>query len=254
MTSQPQRLRAPQPHYLAVANELMEEILAGRLAVGDQLPAEPELVRKYQLSRYGVRQAIKALIDLGLVSRQQGIGTRVLSNQARARYNQSIAGLDDIARYAQETDFRILSRHMVAPAESRVPLPAEEAEGAGDADKWLHIAGLRSTLGAGLPISLADIYVSPRYARLPKLGATLNVPVHDLIERQFGTRVTRVDQDTQGALVSQDEAELLQVEPGSAALRIIRTYFVDDEVIEVTLGVHPAERYSYKQSFELEGR
>lgn len=251
MTSQPQRLRAPQPQYLAVANELMEEILAGRLAVGDQLPAEPELVRKYQLSRYGVRQAIKALIDLGLVSRQQGIGTRVLSNQARARYNQSITGLDDIARYAQETDFRILSRQMVAPAEGRVPLPADGEEGA---DKWLHISGLRSALGAGLPISLADIYVSPRYARLPKLGATLNVPVHDLIERQFGTRVTRVDQDTQGALVSQDEAELLQVEPGSAALRIVRTYFVDDEVIEVTLSVHPAERYSYKQRFELQGR
>ncbi|WP_432259794.1 GntR family transcriptional regulator [Cupriavidus sp. TMH.W2] len=251
MTSQSQLLRAAQPQYLAVANELMAEILAGRLAVGDQLPAEPELVRKYQLSRYGVRQAIKALIDLGLVSRQQGIGTRVLSNQARARYNQSISGLDDIARYAQETDFRILSRHMVAPGEGRVPLPADGAEGA---DKWLHIAGLRSTLGAGLPISLADIYVSPRYARLPRLGATLNVPVHDLIERRFGTRVTRVDQDTQGALVSQDEAELLQVEPGSAALRIVRTYFVDDEVIEVTLSVHPAERYSYKQSFELEGR
>ncbi|RDK10166.1 GntR family transcriptional regulator [Cupriavidus lacunae] len=251
MTSQPQRLQAPQLHYLAVANELMEEILAGRLAVGEQLPAEPELVRKYQLSRYGVRQAIKALIDLGLVSRQQGIGTRVLSNQARARYNQSIAGLDDIARYAQETDFRILSQQMVAPAEGRVPLPADGVDVGG---KWLHIAGLRSALGAGLPISLADIYVSPRYARLPRLGATLNVPVHALIERKFGARVTRVDQDIQGALVSQDEAALLQVEPGSAALRIVRTYFVDDEVIEVTLSVHPAERYSYKQSFELEGR
>lgn len=248
MTSQPQRLHAPQPQYLAVANALMEDILAGRLAVGDQLPAEPELVRQYQLSRYGVRQAIKALIDLGLVSRQQGIGTRVLSNQARARYNQSIAGLDDIARYAQETDFRILSRQMVSPDAGRVPLPPAGPE------KWLHIAGLRSAMGAGMPISLADIYVSPRYARLPRLGATLNVPVHALVERQFGVRVTRVDQDIQGALVTKDEAEVLQVEPGSAALRIVRTYFVDDEVIEVTLSVHPAGRYSYKQSFELEGR
>jgi len=243
-----QRLQAPQPQYLAVANALMDDIVAGRLVVGDQLPSEPELVRQYNLSRYGVRLAIKALMDLGLVSRQQGVGTRVISNQTRARYNQSIAGLDDIARYAQETDFRILSRGQAAPDTARVPLPHA---GAG---KWLHIEGLRSTLGQGQPISLADIYVSPRFARLPDFGDQLNVPVHALIERESGVRVTRVDQDIQGALVSEQEAALLDVAPGSAALRIVRTYFVDETVIEVTLSVHPAGRYSYKQSFELEGR
>lgn len=243
-----QLLLAPQPQYLAVANELMEDILAGRLAVGDHLPPEPELVRKYKLSRYGVRLAIKVLMDLGLVSRQQGIGTRVLSNQTRARYNQTIAGLDDIARYAQETNFRILSKGLLSSGEARVPLVQAGAE------KWLHIAGLRTTQGQNLPISLADIYVSPKYARLPKLGATLNIPVHALIERQFGVRVTRVDQDIQGALVSQEEARLLDVESGAPALRIVRTYYAAEEVIEVTLSVHPAERYSYKQTFELEGR
>ena len=242
-----QRLQAPQPQYLAVANALMDDIVAGRLVVGDQLPSEPELVKQYNLSRYGVRQAVKALMDLGLVSRQQGVGTRVISNQTRARYNQSIAGLDDIARYAQETDFRILSRVLVSPDTARVPLPQ------GGTGKWLHIEGLRSTLGQGQPISLADIYVSPRFARLPDFGDHLNVPVHALIERESGVRVTRVDQDIQGALVSEQEAALLGVAPDSAALRIVRTYFVDETVIEVTLSVHPAGRYSYKQSFELEG-
>lgn len=243
-----QRLQAPQPQYLAVANELMEEILSGRLAVGDQLPPEPELVKRYKLSRYGVRLAVKALIDLGLVSRQQGIGTRVLSNQTRARYSQSIAGLDDIARYAQETHFRILSKgHLSSAAEGRVALP-EVGDG-----KWLHISGLRTTQEKGAAISLADIYVNPRYAKLPRLGATLNVPVHALIERQSGVQVTRVDQDIQGALIGDDEAELLGVSAGEAALRIVRTYYVGEEVIEVTLSVHPAGRYSYKQTFALEG-
>ncbi len=242
-----QLLQRQQPQYFAVANELMEDILSGRLAVGDQLPSEPELVKKYKLSRYSVRLAIKALMDLGLVSRQQGIGTRVLANQTTARYTQTISDLNDIARYAQDTHFRITSKNLAALTPEEQSMLHSSGTG-----RWLHLTGLRSTLDRGAPISLVDIYVSPKYVKLPNLSQTLNVPVHALIEREFGLRFTRVDQEIQGTVVNEKDAVLLKVKGGTAGLRITRTYYVRDEVIEVTVGVHPAERFSYTMSFQLD--
>lgn len=47
------------------------------------------------------------------------------------------------------------------------------------------------------------------------------------------------------------DAEALQVPDPSPGLRIIRTYFVGEKVIEVTTGVHPANRFSYCMTFQL---
>ena len=60
-----------------VARDLEEQILAGRLLPGDRLPPERELGVQLNVSRSVVREAIKRLQSLGLVSSIQGSGTRV---------------------------------------------------------------------------------------------------------------------------------------------------------------------------------
>lgn len=74
--------------YLHLATQLQTEIANG--TIGDKLPTEKELSQQYQVSRQTVRQALDRLVQLDLIEKRQGSGSRVL-NRGRA------AGVDRIA-------------------------------------------------------------------------------------------------------------------------------------------------------------
>ncbi len=59
---------------------LRDEIHAGVYRQGDQLPTEPELMRRFGVSRITISQALRDLVAEGLVIRRQGKGTFVSSH------------------------------------------------------------------------------------------------------------------------------------------------------------------------------
>lgn len=63
-----------------VTQVLRQEITAGRWAVGDRIPTEPELVTLTAAGRNTVREAVQALVHAGLLERRQGSGTYVLAD------------------------------------------------------------------------------------------------------------------------------------------------------------------------------
>jgi DNA-binding GntR family transcriptional regulator len=238
---------ASSPRHLDLARALAEEIRNGRPPVGGLLPTEAELCAQWKLSRYAVRQAIQKLCSLGLVTRQAGVGTRVMSDRPQTRYTQSMDALADLVYYARGTTLQVSMRERMSASEADADL-LRCAPGA----KWLHIGGVRySGSAAPEPIALVDIYVEATYGQLKGLAKTLDAPVHTMIEEQYGIKVTRVEQELQGLLIEGTDAEALQVPSGSAGMRIVRTYFVRDNVIEVTTGVHPASRFSYSMTYHL---
>jgi GntR family transcriptional repressor for pyruvate dehydrogenase complex len=64
-----------------VVSDLVREIISGRLGTGDTLPAEPELVGSYGISKVVVRESILSLQALGLVVVQQGKRTLVTNER-----------------------------------------------------------------------------------------------------------------------------------------------------------------------------
>lgn len=69
--------RAGEPLSKQVAEVLILEIRAGRLAVGSKLPTEAALVAQFEVSRTVVREAVSRLKSLGLVDSRQGSGVYV---------------------------------------------------------------------------------------------------------------------------------------------------------------------------------
>jgi GntR family transcriptional regulator, transcriptional repressor for pyruvate dehydrogenase complex len=60
-----------------VAEQLRDAILDGRFAAGAKLPPERELAEEFHVNRTSVREAIKVLEGLGLVTVRQGDGATV---------------------------------------------------------------------------------------------------------------------------------------------------------------------------------
>jgi DNA-binding FadR family transcriptional regulator len=60
-----------------VSLRIREDILNGKYKTGEKIPAEPELMKIYEVGRSTIREAIKSLSIAGILKVQQGSGTIV---------------------------------------------------------------------------------------------------------------------------------------------------------------------------------
>lgn len=107
---QPQETKSA-PNY--VIDQIREALFARRLNPGDRLPSESALSEAFGVSRGSVRQAMKALETLGILSIRPGDGTYINNSMERDSFNPlafallisrpSVKTLSD-ARYALERD------------------------------------------------------------------------------------------------------------------------------------------------------
>ncbi|MEO9323336.1 GntR family transcriptional regulator [Nocardioides sp. C4-1] len=67
-----------------VAARFHDEITSGRWPVGQRIPVEAELVAAFGAGRNTVREALQSLVHAGLLSREQGRGTFVISTSELA--------------------------------------------------------------------------------------------------------------------------------------------------------------------------
>ncbi|MFB1050982.1 GntR family transcriptional regulator [Paraliobacillus sp. JSM ZJ581] len=65
------------PLYKQIANKLKEDIEREKLVHGDAIPSEAKLSQTYNASRVTIREAIKLLVDEGILYRVQGSGTYI---------------------------------------------------------------------------------------------------------------------------------------------------------------------------------
>jgi len=60
-----------------VSAKIRQDILEGKYIAGEKIPAEPELMKIYEVGRSSIREAIKSLAMSGILKVQQGSGTFV---------------------------------------------------------------------------------------------------------------------------------------------------------------------------------
>lgn len=60
-----------------ISGLIKQDITQGKYKPGDKIPAEPELMKQYEVGRSTIREAIKALAMAGVLRVQQGMGTIV---------------------------------------------------------------------------------------------------------------------------------------------------------------------------------
>lgn len=89
-----------------IAAELRADILDGRYPPGGPLPSEPELVRRYDVSRPTVRKAIETLVSEGLAYVMRGRGSFVRPTPERQLILISNQNRSDLASPAYHPEIR----------------------------------------------------------------------------------------------------------------------------------------------------
>ena len=240
-SARPAALAASQPRYLQLAQTLLNEIEAGAHPVGSQLPTEFALCEQFGVSRATVREAVKRLAQMGLVTRQPRIGTTVRAQTADVAYRQSMADVGDLYQYAKDTTLVIESSETC-----RIDAAQAALLQASPGETWLHLQGRRHAKAQPAPICTTELWLHPAFRSIQGIRGALTHAVHSAIEQQFGEVITEVEQEICAVTLNRAEAGRLGVAARSPALWICRKYRNRlGHLVELAISIHPADRFSY---------
>jgi DNA-binding GntR family transcriptional regulator len=115
--------------------------------------------------------------------------------------------------------------------------------------EWLAVRGYRRADIGTAPVCKTDYFINRAFAAVGRLLQRHSGPIFPLIEDLFGVSVVEVHQEILAVVVTPALAALLDIETGSAALEMRRTYTTSDgEIAQVTVNTHPSARYRHSMT------
>lgn len=236
------RTRTDEPLYQSLARDLRQAIAARVYPQGALLPTEEELCTTHNISRHTAREALRLLAEEGLIERRRGTGSIVARGEGPRPFTQSVRGVPELLQYAR--DARLIIQAF-GPAQ---PTARECTELGLDDGKWIRLVGVRGQPSA--PIALSTVFIRasicPSRAEMEVWPGAIN----ELIEKQSGVRVDRIEQSIMAANLGAIDARRLRVAPGTAALRTTRQYVGAGGVFQASVSLHPAGRFTYTMTLE----
>jgi GntR family transcriptional regulator len=230
---------SPVPLYFQIAEQLRLALEAGDLTPGSRLATEIAFASQLGVSRPTMRKAMELLVGKGLVVRQRGVGTRVVSRKV-LRYLELTSLYDDLSSSGQRPTTEVLSND-VQPASAEVA----EALGLPPGAPVLALVRIRSVMDQ--PIAQLTNYLPVGRVTV----TTADLRDHGLYQllRQAGITLHSAAQVIGARTATAAEARLLGERKGAALLTMQRTAY-DDRRVAVEYGSHVycASRYSFEMS------
>ena len=231
------------PLYQQITGLLLQSLDRGEWKPGEAIPSELELAARFQVRQGTVRKAIDELAAENLLIRRQGKGTFVATHhEAKVRFRFLRLTPDDGKQLASGS--RILEcRRVKAPADISALLELRNAE---------TVVNLRRVLSFDQTATILDDIWLPGAVFKGLTAESLaryRGPLYALFETEFGVSMVRADEKIKAVQASPEQAELLQVQAGSALLQVERVSFTyGDRPMEVRRGVYVTERFHYRNS------
>lgn len=211
-----------------IASTLEAEIRSGRLAYGERLQSEQELVRRFAVSRTTVRKSLEDLSSRGLIVTRMGVGSFVTFNGQTI--NDAVGWSRALADAGADVQTRILRIETIED-------PALAAQLGLDCSTFIAVDRLRSLAGGATKGGRA---ISVEFSRVPWLRALQDLPRDGLCDGSLHKTMHAAglvpDHGEEWAEIHRldaEEAALLGTEAGCAFLRTRRLVrAVDNRPIE----------------------
>ena len=236
------------PRYQTISDTLRAELAEGIHRIGECLPTEHDLCRRFTASRYTIRQALDGLRKLGLVEPRSGVGTIVIANEPREQVTQTLSSFEELFQYPSETYRRPLSvKHVTAGPDLAQMLGSPLGQ------DWTRLHALRVTRSTDTPISWMEAYLLPEVADVLKLPNPAGISLLSQIEDAKAQKAARAEVEMSVKRIDPSIADLLDVDEGAPGFVIVRRYSgTDGRVYLLTYSIHPENRFTLK--FDLEKR
>ncbi len=227
-------MKSAMPQYQVVKSHIINGIRQGRWTVGQQIPSEIELAKKFRLSRMTANRAIRELTADGLLQRIQGKGTFVNDTPALASVLRIQCIGDEIKVRGNEYSCRVVSLRktiLTAVQQANLPLPVGVQVAA---STIIHFENL-------IPLQVED-----RLVNLALAPEYLEQDFTQFTPHYYLTQIapcTRGEHRIQACIPDPRMQRWLAMELGEPCLRIHRTTWTGPTVACSAVLTHPGNRY-----------
>jgi GntR family transcriptional regulator len=233
--------RGGMPLHSQLETTLRRLIEQGQISTGAVLPGELELAAQLGMSRHTVRHALGVLTNEGLLRRERGRGTTVVSDTPRL-FERSLSSF-----YAFAWEARARGAKQRSYVLERVVIPADE----GFAERLEVEPGteleriVRLRTADGDPLVFETAYLPRALTLSLDAGVLERESIYDELERQHGLHITRAHESIRPIVLSRAIARLLRASAGAPAFSVERTTWSDRGPVEWQESVVRGDRYLY---------
>ena len=226
----------PLPKYYRLKESIRGMIKEQHLTEGDLIPSEREMCETHGVSRMTARQAVKELVNEGVLYREQGRGTFVAGPKLR----HETARLTSFTQDMRERGMTVSSTVLGVETEDASPAIAEIL-GVKPNERLIRLSRVRNAEGG--PMALETSYL------LYEVGKDIldvDLSQRSLYEElgKLGLQITSAEQRYEATLINEYEANYLRIPVGSAALLVERITFDDSgNAFEYVKSIYRGDRY-----------
>jgi GntR family transcriptional regulator len=228
-----------RPLYLQLLDRLRDDISSRQ--PGARIDSEPQLARRFGVSRFTVTRAIEILVRDGVLTRRQGLGTFVAPPRLRRAPTYLRSFTEAMAAEGRTATHRLLDFALVKGADG---LNFPYAKGT----PLLRLERLRLVDGAPLAVHYSVLNAS--IAQAAGLTRVIAADPHFSLYRLFrdgGFVIERGIETLQARLATGREAQLLELDKSPVVMTAHReTYAKNGVLVDVDDAVHDARRYAYE--------
>ncbi len=233
----------PTPLYLRLQEEIKSAIVSGSLKPLDALPGERDIALTLSISRVTVRKAISGLVGAGLLEQRQGSGTYVA--QRPPSVEQPLSRLTSFSEDMRQRGLATTS-HWLDRAVSVTSTREAIHLALSPQDRVSRLSRLR--FADGVPMAIERAAIPQRYLDDPESVEGSLYAALDL----RGFKPVRALQRLAAANLGREDAQLLAVAPGSAALSIERVaYLAGGQPVEFTRSFYRGDTYDFVAELNL---
>ncbi|MGA9670102.1 MAG: GntR family transcriptional regulator [Terracidiphilus sp.] len=225
------------PLYRQIEQRLLDQIQSSELKPDKPLPSIQQIAERMGVSQMTVRQAVRALCELGVIYSRQGKGTFITGIKLERDFRQVLSFTEEtMARGARPSSKALSFRIQPPDAEVKAALHLSDQ----DAVFCLRRVRYGDSVPMGIECSCLPVQLCPG------LIETFD-PTNSLYEElsdQYGIQLMVTDEIVEVGKASAEEARLLKIAANSPVFLFTRVSYLENGTpVEHVKSVYPGARY-----------
>jgi GntR family transcriptional regulator len=235
---------SPIPYHYQLTEIIRKLISQEQWKQGDKLPSEREFCETFEISRITVRKALDSLEAEGLIQTTKGIGTFVSEKKYLEKWSGFPIGFtDSLARQGFRVETQVLALETISAADK---ISKELELSPGTFVLFIH----RLRFIAQEPILLVSSYLPKHLVPEIEKNDFTHKSLYQVLREDYDLKLDKVKRGIEAVAATEEEAHLLQVQPGAPLLQIESTsYAPDGKPVEYFLAKRRGDRTRFE--FEL---
>jgi GntR family transcriptional regulator len=188
-----------------------------------------------------VREALRRIVEQGLIRTRQGAGSVVLSAIPAAKSFQSSATLEELLDDTRKTHFVV---HAINP--TRLEAETGDLIGGSAGEDWLLVSGVRWSEKGGKPLAYVELFVPAEFKAIVDTFWTVQPPFYAHLEASSGRVIVEVLQEIRAVEMPRAVSNAFGLPEASLSLQMTRRYVTREGTLASSVNWHRGDEFSYQ--------